>query len=218
VVTFNPVEGVQVKVLVPLAIKSILPPSHTAGFAGDTVIAGLLITVTTTVVDAVQPLALVPTGVYVVVTLGDAVTVAPVELFNPVDGDQVYVAAPLAVSMVALPVQINVEAGFTVITGGGIILTVAVAVSVQPALSDASTVYVVFIAGCAVFTAPVDEFKLLDGDQTKLFPPPLAVIFTDPKLQMLEDCGVSVSVKVGITFTTVVALLVQPIPSVTFTV
>jgi hypothetical protein len=44
-----------------------------------------------------------------VVTVGVAITVGPVVVFNPVGGDQEYVAAPLAVIVTELPRQI---AGF----------------------------------------------------------------------------------------------------------
>jgi hypothetical protein len=43
---------------------------------------------------------------YVVVTVGFAITVAPVVVFSPVGGDQEYVAAPLAVIVTELPRQI----------------------------------------------------------------------------------------------------------------
>ena len=54
---------------------------------GVTVIVGNARTVTTLVARLIQPLASVPVTVYVVVTTGDALTVDPVELLNPVDGD-----------------------------------------------------------------------------------------------------------------------------------
>ena len=46
-------------------------------------------TVTVTVVEFVQPLALVPETVYVVVTSGAAITVGPDVIDNPVEGLQV---------------------------------------------------------------------------------------------------------------------------------
>lgn len=61
-----------------------------------------------------------------------AVTVAPVDEDKPVDGLQLYVEAPLAVSEVLLPLQIVVEAGEMVIVGVGFTVTVTVAVFVHP--------------------------------------------------------------------------------------
>ena len=56
-------------------------------------------TFTVTCVDAVQPLLSVPVTVYVEVEEGFAVTVEPVVALSPVAGDQMYVVAPLAVSV-----------------------------------------------------------------------------------------------------------------------
>jgi hypothetical protein len=47
------------------------------------------------------------------VLVGLAVTDDPEAVDNPVDGDHVYVLAPLAVNVVELPVVIATEAGFT---------------------------------------------------------------------------------------------------------
>jgi hypothetical protein len=52
-----------------------------------TVIAGEGLTVTTTVLDVVPQPVDVPVTVYVEVTLGEAVTEAPVVALRPVDGD-----------------------------------------------------------------------------------------------------------------------------------
>jgi hypothetical protein len=78
---------------------------------------------------AVHPLV-VPVTVYVVVTVGFAVTVAPVVEDNPVEGLHVYVVAPLAVSIVLPPVQIVAEDGVTTTTGTG--FTVAVTCVLGP--------------------------------------------------------------------------------------
>ena len=40
-----------------------------------------------------------------VVTVGLAITLAPLTVLSPVDGDQEYVVAPLAVRLVLLPLQ-----------------------------------------------------------------------------------------------------------------
>jgi len=63
---------------------------------------GKAFTVTNAVPVAVQPFAAVPVTVYVVVVVGETVTVAPVN--DP--GIQAYVDAPVPVSEVLLPLQI----------------------------------------------------------------------------------------------------------------
>ena len=81
-------------------------------------------------VCAVQPSALVPTTVYVVDAAGFAVTLAPVDALRPVEGFQVYVVAPVAVSVPLVPAQIVIGETFTV--GGGETFTTAVPDAVQP--------------------------------------------------------------------------------------
>jgi len=68
--------------------------------------------------------------VYVVVVAGLAVTVAPVVALSPVAGDQLYIAAPLAVKGVLVPVQIVTEG--QEITGVGFTVKVAVVVFTHP--------------------------------------------------------------------------------------
>ena len=63
--------------------------------------------------------------------VGLAVTVAPVVADKPVDGDQLYVEAPLAVNDMLLPVQIAAEEGDIVIVGKGLITTVTELLDVQ---------------------------------------------------------------------------------------
>ena len=79
----------------------------------------------------VHPL-IVPVTVYVVVIVGVAVTVAPVVALNAVAGLQVYVVAPLAVSPVEDPLQIDGAAGVTVTVGPAETVTTTVEVFVQP--------------------------------------------------------------------------------------
>lgn len=69
----------------PLAVKTVEPPLQIEVF-GDTVRASG-VTVTVTVPVALHD-PLVPVTVYVVVALGLALTLAPVEADNPVGGDQ----------------------------------------------------------------------------------------------------------------------------------
>ena len=71
-----------------------------------------------------------PTTVYVVVIVGLALTEVPVELLSVAAGLQMYVFAPLAVSVADCPLQI--VAGATVMFGWLDMVTVTCAVAVQP--------------------------------------------------------------------------------------
>ncbi len=72
-----------------------------------------------------HPFISVPVTVYVVLTAGFAETTAPVVGVNPVVGDQVYVEAPLAVSVNGDPpgMQTDPEVGDTITVGSGLINT-----------------------------------------------------------------------------------------------
>jgi hypothetical protein len=107
---------------------------------------------------------LVPVTVYVVVTVGDAVTVAPVEELSDAAGAQVYVSAPLAVRLMLLPLQIVEFPGVMVTVGEVPIETVTVVVAVQPALFVPVMVYVVVTVGLAVTVAPVVALSPVAGD------------------------------------------------------
>jgi hypothetical protein len=100
--------------------------------AGVTTTAGTGFTITVTVVKLVQPAAVVPVMVYVVVAVGVAVTVAPLVALNPVAGVHAYVLAPLAVRLVEAPAQMAGAAGVTEMVGTGFMITVTVVVPVQP--------------------------------------------------------------------------------------
>ncbi len=86
VVELRPVDGDHEYVDAPLAVSMVEPPVQIL-VEGLTVMVGIGFTVTVTVFCAVQPDPSVPTTVYVVVVVGDAVTVAPVVPLNPVAGD-----------------------------------------------------------------------------------------------------------------------------------
>ena len=77
------VEGLQVYVFAPLAVRVVLCPMHTD--AGGTVTFGWPAMVTVTCAVAVHPSAS-PVTVYVRVDAGVAVTVAPAVELNPVAG------------------------------------------------------------------------------------------------------------------------------------
>ena len=138
VVEDKPVEGLQLYVEAPLAVSDVLAPLQIVT-AGETVTVGLGFTVTVTVAVFVHPFASVPVIVYVVVAVGLAVTVAPVVEDKPVEGLQLYVEAPLAVSDVLEPLQIVTE-GETVTVGLGFTVTLTVAVLVHPFASVPVTV------------------------------------------------------------------------------
>jgi hypothetical protein len=86
---FSDVAGDQVYVAAPLAVNVVEEPLQTDALKGVIETFGGLLTVTTTVPDAVHALATVPVTVYDVVMVGDAVTEAPFVTSSPVDGDHV---------------------------------------------------------------------------------------------------------------------------------
>ena len=63
--------------------------------------------------------------------VGLAITVAPVVVFNPVAGDQMYELAPLAVNVADCPMHTAGADGVTLIAGDGITVIVTIAVSWQ---------------------------------------------------------------------------------------
>ena len=91
-----------------------------------------------------------------------SITEFPVVALNPVAGDQAYVESPYAVRVVELAVQIVGE--LTVTTGGGLTVTVAVVVPLQPP-EDPVIVYTVVTVGDAITVGPEVVFKLPEGLQ-----------------------------------------------------
>ena len=124
VVEDKPVAGLQLNVAAPLAVSVVLFPSQIVCAAEAIVTVGTGLTVTVTVVVPVHPFV-VPDTVYVVVDVGFAVTTAPVVEDKPVEGLQLYVVAPLAVSETLLPLQIGGADGVTVTTGIGLTVNTA---------------------------------------------------------------------------------------------
>lgn len=89
VVALSEVAGDHVYVVAPLAVSDADAPLQIVADDGVTLTVGVGLTVTVLVAVFVQPFAPVPVIVYVVVTVGDAVTEAPVVALRPVAGDHV---------------------------------------------------------------------------------------------------------------------------------
>lgn len=128
VVTVSPVLGVQVYVAAPPADIVVEPPEHIE--PGPPVVkVGVVFTVTTSVLAvAGQPAAELPLRVYVIVTVGLAVTLAPVDAVKEVFGVHVYVVAPPPVNGVVLPEQM---------VAGGLIVKVGVVFTVTTTVTGA---------------------------------------------------------------------------------
>jgi hypothetical protein len=114
----------------PVAVSEVEPPTQMASGVG-TVTVGLGFTVTVTVAVLLHPVVgAVPVTVYVVVAVGFAETVAPVEADNPVEGDQANVLEAieeLAVKLTELPLQMAGAVGITVTVGLGLMVIRTVA-------------------------------------------------------------------------------------------
>jgi hypothetical protein len=105
VVALSPVAGDHAYVLAPFAVSVADCPAQIAdGVFTVTTGSGLTVTVTCPVAE--HPLE-VPVTVYVVVVVGFAVTGEPVDALSPVEGVHEYVVAPVAVSVVDCPLQIE---------------------------------------------------------------------------------------------------------------
>jgi hypothetical protein len=88
------------------AASVVVAPAQIVAALGVIVASGWFTTFTVTVSVSTQPFALVPVTVYVVVTSGDATTVAALVVLKPAAGLQTYVVAPVAISVVLAPLQI----------------------------------------------------------------------------------------------------------------
>jgi hypothetical protein len=101
--------------------KTVVSPAHIVDDVGDTVIApGGVETVIANGCMPMQPNTSVPVTVYDVLTVGLAVTTAPVVPLKPVAGVQKNVAAPEAVIVRPVPVEhIAPPSGLNVTTGNG---------------------------------------------------------------------------------------------------
>lgn len=135
----------------PLAVSVALLPTQTEVLEAVVVTVGVGFTVTVNTEVLVQPFAAVPVTVYVVVVVGDTVTDAPVKL----PGIQLYVEAPVALSVVELPTQMLLLAAVLDTFGAGLTVIVRVEVLVQPFAAVPVTVYVVVVVGETVTDEPV---------------------------------------------------------------
>ncbi len=87
-----------------------------------------------------QPFLPVPTTLYVVVTVGVAITVLPVVALNAVEGDQAYKAAPEAFKLIVEPGQSMAFTGITFNPVPDLTLTVTFPELAHPLLFVAATV------------------------------------------------------------------------------
>lgn len=110
-----------------MPVSVAVPPTQIAPLE-EAVTVGGGPTVTVTVCVLVHPCALVPVTVYVVVAAGETVTVVPVN--DP--GIHEYVEAPVPVSVVLPPAQIEGLAAVAVMVGAGFTVTTDVPVRVHP--------------------------------------------------------------------------------------
>lgn len=184
-------------------------PAQIVAFDAVVVTVGAAFTVIVRVDVLVHPLALVPVTVYVVVVVGDTVTDEPVKL----PGIQLYVEAPLALSVVELPAQIVVLEAVVVTVGVGLTVIVRVDVFVQPFAAVPVTVYVVEDVGDTVTDEPVK----LPGIQLYV-EAPLAFNVVELPAQIVVFEAVVVTVGNGLTVMVRVAVFVQPAADVPVTV
>jgi hypothetical protein len=121
-----PVEGLLA------AVNVVVSPIQIVLFVAFTVTVGEGVTVTVTLSFALQPTEVVPKTVYVVVTVGVAVTGVPVGGVTLTEGAHVYDVAPLAVNEVLVPLHIVGAFGVTIKVGVGFTLIITFAVSIHP--------------------------------------------------------------------------------------
>jgi hypothetical protein len=120
--------GFHVKLAAPAAVKVTLFPIQTGVGDAEAIIVGVGITNNVWVVEFLQPNTLAPNTVNMVVLDGLTVTVAPLRL----PGIQVNVAAPEAVKVAVLPLQIRVGEAEVVSVGKGLTVNVNVVLLLHP--------------------------------------------------------------------------------------
>gem|GEM_PF-6923234 len=141
-------------------------------------------------------------------TVGLAVTLAPVVLFNPAAGVQVYPVAPLAVSPTDVPGHIVAEEGTTLTVGDGFTVTTTLTVSLHPPL-EPITVYVDVVAGDAFGLGHAVQLNPAEGAH-EYVDAPLAVSATESPLQTVGEDGTTLTVGGEFTVITTFTLSVQP--------
>ena len=130
VALLNPVVGLQLYVVAPVAVNVVEEPAQIGLEPLVAFTVGIAVTVTVDVAVLEQPL-LVPVTVYVVVVVGLATGLYIEVELNPVEGNQLYVVAPFAIIETEPPEQIPGPFGVAVTFGIGFTITVTVAVLVQ---------------------------------------------------------------------------------------
>jgi hypothetical protein len=151
-ITLVPVSepGIHVYVVAPAAVSVVELPLQIVEADADTVTVGVMTTVTVTCAVEVQP-PRSPVTVYVVVTAGETLTTVP----DKEPGIQLYVDAPLPVSVVLFPEQIVGDEAVADTVGVGFTVTVTWLVEEQEPVVPV-TVYVVVDAGDTVTVVPLN--------------------------------------------------------------
>ena len=193
--------GIQLYEEVPAAFNVALPPMQIVELGDEAVTVGCAPTVMTIVCTFVQPFAAVPVTVYVVVTVGVTTTLGPES--DP--GIHPYVDAPVALSVVFPPVQIELFVAVGVTVGEGFTVMTRVAVLVQPLAAVPVTTYVVVVVGETVTVVPVSD----PGIQLYVDAPVPVIVVLLPEQMVVPEVVVP-TVGVGITVMTRVAVPVHP--------
>jgi hypothetical protein len=182
-------------------VITVLPPKQiVAEPLAVTVGKGVTVTVTAAVFEHPRD---VPVTVYVLVTVGVATGVALVVLLNPVEGDQTYVVAPLAVNVVEVPLQIVIS-GLTVTFGTGLTVMVTVDVLLQGPVVPV-TVYVVVADGEATGFATVELLNPAAGDQLYDVAPLAVRLVLNPSQIVVVPLMVTTGIGTIVTVTVAVA-------------
>lgn len=182
-----------------------LPEHIVDGAATADKIGGLLTVTTTVLAVATHPLAEVPFKVYVMVTVGLAVTLAPVVALKAVLGVHVYVLAPLPVKVVEPPEHIVDGAAEAVNVGVAFTVNTTVPVALHPEVVPV-TVYVWVVPGFAVTGVPIVALSPVDGLHEYVVPP-LAVKVVEVPEHMVGK--VALALTVGVAFTVIYDALVK---------
>lgn len=133
----------------PLAVKVVDMPLQMVVLVGVSVNTGTAFTVMVAILAALTQPPLEPVTVYTVVEEGLTTLAAP----DP-DGSQVYVVAPLAVSVVDPPLQMAVLVGVMVREGTAFTVIVSVLAVLLQLPLEPVTVYMVVEDGLTTLVAP----------------------------------------------------------------